>query len=135
MNLENINIHTLKDGSTVINTSLHPFRFSDGTECGVQVRELVDELSLPRKTEFRRKIKNMTVNECGFTITKQQYELLIELCKLADIIILPILVIETLKREGIREMFPNCVGINTTLDTRRTSNMNDKIVDIDNWSW
>lgn len=77
----------------------------------------------------------MTVNECGFAITKQQYELLTELCKLADIIILPILVIETLKREGIREMFPNCVGINTTLDTRRTSNMNDKIVDIDNWSW
>ena len=130
-----IQIHTLKDGSTVINTSLHGFKFSDGTECAAQNKDLVEALSLSRKTVFKRKINDMSVNEVGFIISKEQYELLEILSKKADIVILPILVIETLKRERIRDQFPNCVGINTTPETRRTSNMNDKIIDIDNWSW
>lgn len=127
-------IHTLSNGAKVLSLSLHGFHFSDGTECEGQDKELVDEFTLERKFEAMFPIKGMKVNKMAMVLSEHQLARLSELSTQVDIVILPFPMLTALREQGVRENYPNCVAFNATKDTMR-SPPDEKIVDIDNWSY
>ena len=127
-------IHTLNNGSTVISLSLHPFTFSDGTVAEGQDKDLVDFFTLERKFEAMYPINGMGVNRVQMILSREQLLRLTLLSKDVDIVILPFPVLTALREQGVRDMYPNCLAFNATVDTQR-SPPNEKIVDIDNWSY
>lgn len=129
-----VNVHTLTNGATVILTSPHGFKFSDGTVAEPQTKEVCDELTLRRELKNVGTIKGMPLNQVSMLLSIEQQEFLSTLCKSADIVIIPFPVLSALREQGIRDRFPNAVAFNATAETQRSA-PNDKIVDINNWSF
>lgn len=127
-------IHTLANGATVITTSNHGFKFSDGTQAPPQDKEVCDMLTLSRFYNQHAEIKGMAVNQTIMMLNLAQQEFLAELCKQADIVIVPFPVLTALREQGIRNEFPNAVAFNATAETQRSS-PTEKVVDINNWSF
>ena len=130
----NINKHVLANGATVITTSHHEFVFSDGTKAEPQTREVCDRLTLRREATKVREIQGMALNQLRMLLSEEQQEFLAQLCAAADIVIVPFPVLSSLREQGIRERFPNAVAFNATPATQRSA-PNEKIVDLNNWSY
>jgi hypothetical protein len=133
--MDGLKIHTLKNGATVISLSAHPFKFSDGTECGGQGAEIVNALTLKREERAVGTIKGMGLFEVKMALSEAQERLLGELCSMADIVILPFPVLTALRESGIRKNYPNAVAFNATKETMRCADPKDKIIDIERWSY
>jgi hypothetical protein len=127
-------IHTLNNGATVISLSAHPFTFSDGTIAESQDETLVREFTLPRELESMPAIAGMKVNRTNMILSEDHLVRLDELASSVDVVILPFPVLTALREQGVRDKFPNCLAFNSTVETQR-SPPNEKIVDIDNWSY
>lgn len=127
-------IHTLKNGATVVSLSLHGFKFSDGTECEGQDKKLVDQFTLERKFDTALTIKGMKVNRTSMVLSLDQMLDLKLLAKDIDIVIIPFPMLTALREMGVRDMFENCVAFNATQETQRLP-PDQKVVDIDNWSY
>lgn len=130
-----VKIHTLSNGARVISLSAHPFKFSDGSECEGQLKNLVDSLTLKREFIAKGAISGMKVNEVKMILDQTQLDLLVQLSSMAEIVILPFPVLTALREQGMRDKFPNCVAFNATRETVRAASPSEKIVDIDNWSY
>jgi hypothetical protein len=131
----NIVTHTLANGARVLSASPgHGFKFSDGTECGPQVKEVADALNCERKTTFRCKLHDMDVNQTQMVLSEAQLQTLGQLCEQADIVIIPFPVLTALRDQGVRDNYPNALAFNSTLETQRAAPA-DKIVDLNNWSY
>ena len=128
-------IHTLANGATVLITSPgHGFRFSDGTSCESQYKEICDRLTLRREEKHIKTVRGMKVNRTEMIISAEQLHLLTELCELADIVLVPLPVLLALREQGVRHRFPNAFAMNRTKETQREAP--DKgVVDINNWSY
>lgn len=133
--MNNVKIHQLHNGATVISLSAHPFTFSDGSVSEPQSAEVVKGLTMKRESQTLHEIKGMKINWTRFTLTQEQLDLLRELCSKADIVILPFPVLSTLREMGVRDQFRNAVAFNATPETQRTQEPSQKIVDINNWSY
>lgn len=127
-------IHTLANGATVLSISLHPFKFSDGTVSEPQDADVVNSLTLARETREVGSIKGMGVVELRMVLLPHQQEILADLCKKADIVILPFPVLASLREQGIRDRFPNALAFTATKETQRAA-PDGKIVDVDAWSY
>ncbi len=114
--------------------SAHGFRFSDGTNSEPQVDEVVAMFTCKREYRNRTNIKGMAVNETKMVLTLEQLDQLDRLCQLVDVVVLPFPVLTALREQGVRDKFPNALAFNATTETQR-SGPNDKVVDIDNWSY
>lgn len=134
INKEMLNIHKLKNGALVMGISGHGFRFSDGTACGAQNQDITDSLTLTRQFALVKHIAGMSVNEVKMILTEPQQQILQKLSEFTDLIIVPFPVLSSLKEQGIRHLFPKCVAFNATPETARALPQ-DKIVDVNNWSW
>jgi hypothetical protein len=132
-------IHTLANGATVVTTSPHPFKFSDGTVSEAQSKELCDFFTLKKTFGVVREIKGMKITETRFIVSNEQYDFLFELSKKVDIILVPFPFLQSLKEELLSDerdcihFLPNVVAFNSTPETSRSAPQ-DKIVDINNWS-
>ena len=129
-----INKHMLENKSNVIGISAHGFKFSDGTESDGQSKKLVELLTCKREESERKKINGMAIKEVKMLLTDMQRDILFMLCESADIVILPFPVLVAMREMGIREYYANAVAFNATPETRRAAPQ-DKIVDINCWSW
>lgn len=130
-----MHVHTLKNGSTVIVTSsCHGFSFSDGSECPAQDVEVSDRLQMQRVHTVNKKINGMIVNEVRMTLDPDQQLYLKELCRKADVVLIPFTIITALREQGIREDFSNALAMNPTCDTQCVAPC-FKVVDINNWSY
>lgn len=127
-------VHALKSGATVLSLSAHPFQFSDGTVSEKQEQCLVEAFTLRRVFKKVGMVKGMTVNEMKMILTQDQLNLLGDLCKTVDLVILPFPVLTALREQGEREKFPNAVSFNATVETQRSA-PNEKVIDINNWSY
>ena len=67
-------------------------------------------------------------------LSPEQLDVLGEVARLADIVILPFPVLAALREQGVRELFPNCVAFTATKETQRAAPA-DKVIDIMAWSW
>lgn len=130
----NPSIHSLLSGATVISLSPHGFKFSDGTESEAQLPEVVAAFTLQRKYESRGEIHGMAVNQMSMLLSEEQLTELKSLSEKADLVIVPFPVLTALREQGVREQFGNCVAFNATPETQRAAPQ-DKIVDINNWSY
>lgn len=127
--------HTLVSGATVVSLSPgHGFRFSDGTTAEPQDAAFAAQFNLSRQLRRVGEIKGMPLNEVKMMLTEEQQTLLSEVCKEADIVIVPFPVLAAMREQGIRDKFPNAVAFNATTETMR-SPPNEKVVDINNWSY
>ena len=126
--------HTLANGATVASLSAHGFKFSDGTECRGQDTEVVEFFTLKRKLTLMGIVKDMHLNEIKMELSEDQLKKLKEVSKQADLIIIPFPMLSALREQGVRNQFPNCVSFNSTPEPLR-SPPNEKIVDINNWSY
>lgn len=127
-------IHTLASGATIISTSNHEFRFSDGTIAEPQDREVVDMFTMERRPVKVQEIKGMTFNSTQMVLSEEQQAALHELRAKADIVLIPYTVLDAMYKQGIRHNFPNCGAFNATPETQR-SIPSEKIVDLNNWSY
>jgi len=126
-----MNIHTLANGATLLHLSLHGFKFSDGTECGGQIKELVDKFTLKKKFEVLREIKGMKVTKTSFVLDRQQEGELITLSSKVDIVLVSFQLLQAVYDTGLR--IPNVVAFNSTPETARSA-PDQKVVDVNNWS-
>lgn len=127
-------VHTLSNGARVLSISAHGFKFSDGTESEAQTKECVEAFTLKRVYESRGEICGMKVNQVSMILTDQQIQELTALAGEVDLVILPFPVLTALREQGIRAQFGNCVAFNATPETQRSAPQ-DKIIDINNWSY
>ncbi len=127
-------IHKLESGATVITTSPHGFKFSDGTVAEPQTKEICDRLTLFKSFNRVNTIRGMALCETRMCISDGQSHFLHNLCEKADLVILPFPVLSALRDMGIRDQFPNAVAFNATAETQRSA-PTDKVVDINNWSY
>jgi hypothetical protein len=67
-------------------------------------------------------------------MSDNQVQYLRELADDADIVILPFPILTALREQGIRDQFDNCVAFTVTRDTVRAP-VEDKVIDINNWSY
>lgn len=126
-------IHTLSNGITVAVTNLHGGKFSDGTKCSGSPMEDVEKLTCHAQEFPVNGKENIVVSK--FILTPEIKNTLDELVRKADIVWVSRPFIQALQDAGIRERYPNVLGMNSTLETQRTSNPADKIIDIDRWAW
>ena len=127
-------IHKLNNGATIITTSAHAFKFSDGSISEPQDVDVVNKFTLARTESKVDEIKGMTVNQVSMTLSEDQLKSLQELCVSADIVLIPFPVLTSLREQGIRSQFKNALAFNATKDTQRAA-PGDKIVDLNNWSY
>ena len=128
-----MNIHTMNNGATILSTSPHGFKFSDGTEC-LGNPELATLLTLERQNKEVTTIKGMRVNQVQMILSPKQVHLLAELAAMVDIVIIPFPVLTALREQELRDRLPNCLAFNATAETQRSAPQ-DKVVDIGNWSY
>lgn len=130
-----VRVHTLANGARVIVTSPgHGFRFSDGTECSPQNKEICDALTCQRQEFHSSSICGMRVNHVKMILDERQLNILSRLCTIADIVLVPLPVLVALRESNVRIYYANAVGMNATVETQRLP-PDKKIVDINNWSW
>ena len=127
-------IHTLTNGATVITTSPHQFKFSDGTTAEPQDKDLCEQLTLARTMTVASVIKGMKLNRVTMALNEVQLKLLGKMSASADIVLVPFPVLTALREQGVRDTFPNVVAFNATAETQR-STPTEKTVDINNWSY
>ena len=126
--------HILSDGTTLTTISGHGFRFSDGTECAGQHANVVSEFTLSREFVSMPAIAGHGCNMMSMKMSFIQIERLKEISNEVDIVVVPFPVLVSLREQGIRNEFPNVVAFNATSETQR-SRPDEKIVDIENWSY
>jgi hypothetical protein len=129
----NYNKHTLANGSTIVTFSNHQFKFSDGTVAQPQNKEFCDFFTIQKNFVVDREIKGMKLTKLVSTLTKNQLDLLAEVSKSCDIVLVPFQLLETINKYNRKDEFMNIVSFNSTPDTARSSPQ-DKVVDISNWS-
>lgn len=130
-----VKIHQLASGATVLVTSPgHGFKFSDDTVAEPQSKEVCDKLTLTRTLDEVTTIKGMAVNEVHMILSVEQMGLLDDLAMMADIVLVPFPVLAAIREQGVRGRWPNALAFNPTPETQR-SVQNEKIVDINNWSY
>jgi len=131
-----VKIHKLSDGTTVGHLSHHGFKFSDGTSCQGQDKNLVGKFSLSRESVEVKKINGHSVNKTMMVLSEDQISGLQDLASQVDILIVPFPVLVALKDQGLRSDpdLDNVVAFNATEETTRSAPQ-DKVVDINNWSW
>lgn len=127
--------HRLKNGATILTTSRHAFKFSDGTESVPQDDDVVTMLTLARTQRFVRITQTgMALNEVRMTLSTEQLHWLSCVACRYELVLIPLPVLLALREQGVRDDYPNCVAFNATTETQRASPQ-DKIVDINNWSY
>jgi len=131
---ELIVVHTLQNGATVTSISNHHFLFSDGTRMETQHPDITKLFTLSRVVQNHGEIKGMRVIEVQMEISPEQQSLLQDLSSLVDLVVIPFPVLVSLREQNIRHLFKNCVAFNATQATQRLP-PEQKIIDINNWSW
>ena len=127
-------IHTLAGGATLLHLSPHTFRFSDGTIAEPQHPDICQFFTLARHETRKSTIKGMVCNETRFLLHGNQLDYLTELSKKADIVLVPLPMLLTLREQGQRKNYTNVVAGNSTTETQRSA-PDQKIYDVQNWSW
>lgn len=127
-------IGTLSNGATVCSLSPHGFKCSDGAEIPPQLDSIVKEFTLERKFQKKGEICGMEINEVRMVLGDEQIEKLRCLAASVDLVVIPFPMLVALREQGIREQFTNCVAFNATKETQRSA-PNDKVIDINNWSY
>ena len=127
-------IHTLRNGATLIIASPHGARFSDGTVCEAQHKDMCDALNCQRVLQDAGTIKGMKLVELRMVLSPEQLDYLAELCASADIVLIPFPVLTALREQGVRSRFPNAVAANATAETQRSA-PDQKVWDINAWSY
>ena len=125
------NLHVLSNGATVVTTSPHPFKFSDGTEAPPQNEEFCKYFTLQKNFQVLREVQGMKITKTSFVLSKPQIDCLNIVSYNCSIVLVPFPVLQTLK-EG-NHLYSNVVAFNSTPDTSR-SPVDQKVVDINNWS-
>lgn len=126
--------HTLTNGASVITTSPHPFKFSDGSIAEAQDKDLCERLTLSRTMAVHAIVKGMNLVRVSMLLNDEQLKLLSQMSEAADIVLVPFPVLTALREQGVRDNFPNVVAFNATAETQRSA-PDQKIVDINNWSY
>lgn len=126
--------HTLANGAVICGLSPHDFRFSDGTKGGAQVEDLVKFFTLSRDYRKVGEVRGMSLNEVRMVLSQDQLDKLQEIAASVDLVVVPFPVLTALREQGVRAQYPNVVAFNATQETQRSAPQ-DKIVDIDNWSY
>lgn len=82
------------------------------------------------------KINKLGINLAvqSLSISEEGLNLLQEITSGCHLVVAPFMVISSLREMGIRDSFPNLVAYNATPETRRSAPQ-EKIVDINNWSY
>lgn len=130
-------IHTLADGTTLISTSPgHGMKFSDGTSCEPQHTELCNFLTCKRTTEDRGLLGPGRKVELKMILNDAQLCILGELCKKANIVLVPFPVLTALREMGrdIRNLYHNVVAGISTEETARSAPQ-DKVWHVTKWSY
>ena len=135
---------TADDAARILSLSPHPFKLSDGTECPAQNQRIVDLFTLRREVFSHSEIRGMQVNETRMVLSEEQRQALYELCRFADVVIIPFPVLTALReagteargpvRQSVRDWYPNALAFNATLETQRSA-PTEKVVDLQNWSY
>ena len=125
------NLHVLSNGATVVTTSPHSFKFSDGTEAPPQNEEFCKYFTLQKNFQVLREVQGMKITKTSFVLSKPQIDCLNIVSYNCSIVLVPFPVLQTLK-EG-NHFYSNVVAFNSTPDTSR-SPIDQKVVDINNWS-
>ena len=126
--------HRLENGAIVCSLSAHGFKFSDGTESGPQDQEIVDLFTLKRNFKKRGSIYGMDLNEMWMELSNDQLKKLTEVASEVDLVIVPFPVLTALREQNVRSQYPNVVAFNVSRETQRSAPQ-DKIVDVNNWSF
>ena len=130
-----MNIHTLENGTTILVTSPgHGFKFSDNTVAQAQEKEVCDKLTCERVSGTVRVLNGMNLNETRMVLSDESLQFLKEIAAMADLILVPFMVLNALREQGMRGNYPNVVAFNATTETQRSAPA-DKIIDIGNWSY
>ena len=124
----------MANGATLCSLSAHGFKFSDGSESGPQDQTLVETFTLKRNFSKKAEIKGMEVNEVRMELSTEQLTKLKEIASDVDVVIVPFPVLTSLREQGVRDQYPNVVAFNATRETQRSAPQ-DKIVDVNNWSY
>ena len=110
ISFENLIIHTLANGATVIPLLFGSQEFSDSTKCAEQNREIVEFFYGEAVVQNMGEIKGMKVTKKYRRLSVNQHiGPLHRLSQMADLIIVPESIIEALERCGHRDHFPNIV--------------------------
>jgi Xaa-Pro aminopeptidase len=94
----------------------------------------VDFFTLKRDYRKIGEIRGMPLNEVRMVLDDNQLEALRQIAKIVDIVLVPFPVLTSLREQSIREQFPNVVAFNATTETQRSAPQ-DKVVDVNNWSY
>src|SRR5205823_345909 len=106
----------------------------DGTEqVGGQDPGICAALNCDRVQREVALIAGMRVAETRMTLRPEQVDFLRDLCAQADIVLIPLPVLMSLREQGVRDTVPNALAMNATPETMR-SPPSDKVVDLQNWS-
>jgi hypothetical protein len=127
-------IHTLLNGASVVSLSPHGFKFSDGSESLSQDQDLVKTFTLKRELREVGQIRGMVLNEVRMVLSDEQLTRLAEIAGQVDIVLVPFPLLTALREQSVREQFPNVVAFNATTETQRSAPQ-DKVVDVNNWSY
>ena len=133
------NVHTLLSGATVVSLSPHGFKFSDGTESVPQRRDFCEQFNLQKKFDVVRNVKGMSLTKTSFVVSSEQYDLLEEVSRKVDIVLVPFQFLQALHDSfgngtvNNWHRLKNVVAFNSTKETIRSS-PTEKVVDINNWS-
>ena len=131
--------HKLVSGLLIVLTSKHGFNFSDGSSAEMPNDisfEYLNKLSVVRtfrvvqETPFRVTESTQKVSDEGLEILNE-----LQASEEVDIVLVPLMFLSALKEMGIRDNYPKVVAFNSTPETSRTGNPQEKIVDINNWAW
>jgi len=125
------NLHILSNGATVVTTSPHSFKFSDGTEAPPQNDEFCKYFTLQKNFQVLREVQGMKITKTSFVLSKPQIDCLNIVSYNCSIVLVPFPVLQSIK-EG-NHFYSNVVAFNSTPDTSR-SPLDQKVVDINNWS-
>jgi len=133
---------TLAAGTTIIPTSFHGFKFSDGTsfqpteEEIQEIKETFGGLKVnrdfspaPTACPFPASQSTQSMSEGGLDLLRETSAQNPE-----AIVLVSFMIISALKEQGIRNEFPNVLAFNATSETSR-SKPQDKILDVDNFAW
>ena len=126
--------HLTNNRATIISLIPHSLRFSDGSVSEPQDEEIVKMFTLARESENVHIIAGMNVNSTRMVLSRDQLVRLNEIRGDTDLVLVPFPMLVALREQGVRDMFPNVVAFNATVETQR-SPPDEEIVDVENWSY